>query len=415
MTTTIRSLQAVAHLPRFAAAISRSALITVLSATLLWPRGVSAQTSRPVTVDSAVLEKLMQRIDDLESQVKTLKGSPAAPVTATAPAPEAVTVRDTYPRVQFNILGDITYHVSNGKGDSHTFGLGDVAPLVTAQLSEKASVLGDFVIASDQDGFSFEAERLLLRYNVSDAFNIEAGRFHTSIGYYNNTFHNGTYFQTTAERPEIHHFEDDDGILPVHSNGISVNGDIPSGGWRLRYVAEVANGRDYLNPGLHVQDNNNFKAFNLALSARPEFLSGTAFGASAYHDTISLKRGRRADQWIYSLYGVYKTPAFEWLNEVLLMRNHPKNKRVYNTTAGYTQLSRKFGALRPYVRLQWRNSPEDDPVLEAIEQDHSIWGPAVGLRWDFTPMMAAKAEYEHEKPRGEKSLDELTFQWTFRF
>ena len=409
---------------RFISTLARGlALPALLLGGLMLPAAASAQNAAPVAVDPAVLQKLMQRIDELEAQVKSLKNAPApAPVPAPAPLPVAaapvpVSVKETFPKVQFNVLGDITYHVSNGKGESHTFALGDVDPIVTAQLSEKGSVLGDFVIASDNAGFAFETERLLLRYSVNDLFNIEAGRFHTAIGYYNNTYHNGTYFQTPVERPAIYHFEDGEGILPVHSNGISVNGDLPSGAWRLHYVAEVANGRDYDPDASHfrIEDDNNFKAFNLALSARPEFLSGTVFGVSAYHDTLTLNGLPRVNQWIYSAYGVYKTSTFEWLNEVILVRHTPHGEKAFNTTAAYTQLSRKFGKLRPYVRLQWRNSPADDPVLERIEQNVSVWGPTVGIRYDFTPMMAIKAEFEHSKHRDEKSLEEGTLQWTFRY
>ena len=47
-------------------------------------------------------------------------------------------------------------------------------------------------------------------------FNVSIGRGHTAMGYWNQTFHHGKWFQTTTDRPAIYRFEDDIGILPVH-------------------------------------------------------------------------------------------------------------------------------------------------------------------------------------------------------
>lgn len=394
-----------------------------LAASLSVPLITSAQSNGSNELSPEFVTKLLQRMDQLEQKAKRVDELEAevkslhAGTPAVAAEPEAPVIRETWPKINFNLLGDVTYHVSSDKNDKNTFGEGDIDPIVTAKLSEKAGVLGDFVIAANHNGFGFEVERFLLQYHVSDYFNVEAGRFHSMIGYYNNTYHNGTYFQTTTERPEIYLFEDGEGILPVHNNGISINGEIPSGKLNLRYVAEVANGRSY-DPNLdpfQVEDNNDYKAVNVALSAKPEWAPGVQFGGSAYHDTLTPAGIPRTDQLIFSAYAVYKTMNFEWLNEGVFMRNAPKGDQAHWTSAAYTQVSRKFGKIRPYVRLQWRNTPTSDPVLAGIGENFSIWGPTVGIRYDFAPMMALKAEYQHTEQRGATGLDEFTMQWTFRY
>ena len=395
-----------------------------LAALLGNPARIHGQsTSNPNGVDPALVTKLLQRVEDLErkaSRVDALEAQLNALKSNGAPAssePEPNVVRETYPKIQFNVLGDVDFHVSNQHNDKNTFILGDFDPVINAKLSEKAGVLADFVVASDANGFAFEVERLLLQYSFNDYFNIEAGRFHTAIGYYNNTFHNGTYFQTTVERPSIYLFEDGEGILPVHSTGISLNGDIPSGKLRLHYVAEIANGRDYdiaASP-FRIEDDNDHKAVNFALSAKPEWLPGLQVGGSAYFDTLTPQGLPRTDQLVLSAYGVYKTPTFEWLNEGVFLRHTPSGGEAHWTSAAYTQVSRKFGKFRPYARLQWRNSPENDAILQLIDQNVSIWGPTIGIRYDFTPMMAVKGEYEHTERRGDLGFDEFTLQWTFRF
>jgi len=373
-------------------------------------------------MDPAAMSQLLQRMDQLEQKAKRVDALEAEVSNlksgAAAPAVETATVRDAFPKIDFHVLGDFTYHVSDNKSDKNTFGEGDIDPVITAKLSEDAGVLGDFVIAANHEGFSFEVERFLLQYNVNDYLHIEAGRFHTAIGFYNNFYHNGTYFQTATERPFIFHFEDGDGgILPVHTTGVSINGDIPSGPLRLHYVAEVGNGRSY-DPGMNVfqvEDNNDFKAVNLAISARPEFMPGWKLGASVYHDNLTPAPAPRTDQFILSAYAVYMTPTIEWLNEIVSMRNAVSGMGTHWTTAAYTQFSKKFGKIRPYVRLEWRNASESDPVLGQIGENYNAWGPTVGIRYDFTPMMALKAEYQYTHVPDEAGLNEFTLQWTFRY
>ncbi|HEX7655098.1 MAG TPA: hypothetical protein VF607_16435, partial [Verrucomicrobiae bacterium] len=243
------------------------------------------------------LEQKAKRVDDLEAQVQRLKDSAAG-------APEMPAMAEKWPKVEFSVQGDVNFHVSNEKGDKNTFAIGDIDPLIKANLSEKAKFVGEFAITSDNsfgDGFAVDIERAFAEYNYNDYLNIQAGRLNTSIGYYNNAFHNGTYFQTTVDRPLIYDYEDNDhgGILPVHLNGISINGAIPSGSLNLNYILEVGNGRSYDTNNLvfEVADNNDFKALNFALWAKPEWASGWQFGGSFYFDVVTPASVPRTDQY----------------------------------------------------------------------------------------------------------------------
>ena len=404
---------------------SYNVVLPALAVCMVSSLNVSAQTAPGTNnLDPALVNQLLQRIDQLEqkakqvdtleAEVKSLKaGTPAAP------EPEAPVIRDVWPKIDLQVQGDVDYHASNEKGDKNTFFLGDLDPLITAKLSDKSQVLADFAITSDNpsgDGFNFDIERLYAEYDVNDYFNIEAGRFNTAIGYYNNVYHNGTYFQTTVDRPGIYDFEDNGGILPVHFTGITVNGEIPSGALNLHYTAQVGNGRDYdLNqPAFYISDNNDFKAVNVELSAKPDWLSGLQFGGSVYHDLLTTPTLPNTDQLILTAYGVYKTPLFEWMTEGVFIRQETSGEAHW-TPAGYSQISRKFGKFRPYARLEWRNSPTGDPLLAYIGENHTIWGPTVGVRFDFSQMMAIKVEYEHQEQRNVSALDQLTVQWTFRY
>jgi hypothetical protein len=379
--------------------------------------GISSQDPAVITNLLQRLDQLEQkakRVDELEAEVKSLKSGSAVA------EPAAPTIREVWPKVDFQVQGDVDFHVSGDKSDKNTFFLGDFDPLITARLSDKSQVVADFAIESDQDagdGFNVDIERLFAEYDVNDYFNVTAGRFNTDIGYYNSVYHNGVYFQTTVDRPGIYDFEDDGGVLPDHMTGLAINGEIPSGSLNLHYIAEAGNGRNYDTnaPAFFISDNNDFKAFNLALFAKPEWLPGLQFGGSAYHDTLTTPGVPRTDQLILSGYEAYKTSLFEWLTEGVFIRQAPVGGPAHWTTAGYTQVSRKFGKFRPYARLEFRNSPSSDPLLAYLGQNVSVWGPSIGVRWDFTQMMALKVEYEHTEQRGASALDQLTFQWSFRY
>ena len=357
----------------------------------------AAGTNSP---DPAAMSKLLQRMDELEQKAKRVDALEAEVNSlksgAAATTVETPVVRDAFPKIDFQVQGDVDFHVSNAKGDKNTFFLGDLDPLITAKLSDQAKVLGDFAVTSDNpsgDGFNFDVERLYAEYDVNDYINVSAGRFNTDIGYYNSVYHNGTYFQTTVDRPGIYDFEDGGGILPEHMTGLSINGAIPSGSLNLHYVVEVGNGRNYdtNQPAFSISDNNDFKAFNVALFAKPDWLPGVQMGGSVYYDSITTPGLPRVGQCILTGYGVYKTPRLEWLSEIVFVHDAPTGGQGHWTTAGYTQVSRKFGKLRPYARLEFRNSPASDPLLAYIGQNVCIWGPTLGIRYDFTPMMGAQA------------------------
>jgi len=389
--------------------------------------GILALNVRAQTPD---LTAIVEQLNALRAEVGAVKAENAAlreqlghveqkvahPVAA-APVPTVTDVRDRYPQIEFHLLGDITYNRSNETGAHNTFALGDLDPVVTAKLTDHSSALGDFVIAANHGDFAFETERLLLQYKVNDSLNVSVGRFHTMIGYYNNTYHNGTYFQTTVDRPAIYDFEDNGGILPIHSNGVSVDGDIPSGSLRLHYVAEVANGRDY-SPGaapFAIEDTNGQKAFNLALFARPEALPGLQVGGSVYRDAVSPDGLARVNQTVFSAYAVYKNRSFEWLNEFVALRDAVRDDRTYSTDDFYTQVSRKFGAFRPYLRLEWRSTAAGDPLIALLDQHDTFRTQTVGLRYDFTPMMGLKAEMERNIFGHSASVTASTMQLTFRY
>jgi hypothetical protein len=322
------------------------------------------------------------------------------------------------PRMQVQGYADVNLRASNEKGRTTSFSLGQLDLFVTSRLSENFSVLGELILeAEDDNSFTFSAHRLLLRYAPRDYFVLGVGRDHTSIGYYNTAFHHGSWFATAATRPYLFAFENKGGILPLHNVGVSVGGRIPSAPFGLRYVAEFGNGRP-VNAGTDravasAVDENNGKAFNLALVARPPRLPGLQAGLSVYRDRRTPEGAAVVGETIIAAHLVRRTSRTELLNEGVLVR-HASGARVFYTPGFYTQFARRFGDARPYFRYQYVNAPDDDPVFRALEVGRRN-GPALGLRYDVSEFAAFKMQFERTLRRRREAHDELILQLAFTF
>ena len=199
-----------------------------LLSVLLTPGIASAQVKAPATYDPAFVEQILKRLDAQEKELKELRAARAAEAPATT---DESTRPEAFQKLSFHGFGDINYVWDNDKGKNRdSFVLGQLDFFVTSQLAENLSVMSETVIeADDSNNFAIEIERLLLQWRLSDYFNVDLGRYHTAIGYYNTAYHHGTWFQTGTGRPAFLDFEDGGGLIPAHNVGLSLNGQIPSG------------------------------------------------------------------------------------------------------------------------------------------------------------------------------------------
>jgi hypothetical protein len=398
-------------------------------------RPVSAQQAAdPPNPDQQTIQMLMERIDRLEARVAQLEGvKRGAPSEATAQAPSPpeplpATIEPERMDLSKTLLhirgfGDVTYHGDNRKGDTNAFSLGQLNLFVTSDVSEKFRFLSEIVFEADvHNSVGVDVERLLLQYSPNDYFNLSAGRYHTAIGYYNTAYHHSTWLQTATGRPFLFEFEDKGGILPIHNVGVSATGLIPSGSLGLHYVAEVGNGRasssSQAEAVQNLVDENNHKAFNLALFVRPEKIRGLQVGFSGYHDQLAPLNQPRVGETILDAYGVIVRPNFEWLNEALLIRHAPQgSSRVFHIPGFYSQVSKRFGSYRPYFRYQYVNAPDNEPIFGPV-YDTAIGlrhGPSAGLRYDASESVAVKLQYDYTRLRNQQAISGLALQLGFTF
>jgi hypothetical protein len=395
---------------------------------LLAPSVYAQQTPNEPTANDENTRQLLRRIDQLEAKLARLEEKQAAPALAppvAEPAALPAEVNSVNELLKLNLLGDVGYRVQDLKPSTNTFEIGSLDLFMTAHLSNRVGVLAEVLfIAHDDNSITPDVERLLLQYKQSDLLTMAVGRFHTTIGYYNSTFHQGAWFQTAIDRPFMYNFDDVGGFLPLQEVGISVSGQIPSGKLGLRYVVEAGNGRDQLlggEPAQNRRDSNNGKAFNMALSARPRWIQGVDVGFSIYHDHLTFSDNINHSELISTIHAVYRNGTYEFLNEGMLVRHDHTSTGapgVFHTPAFYTQFSRSFGAYRPYFRYQYINAGDNEPIYGDPSDGPVVGrrnGPSVGLRYDFTEHTAFKLQYDRLQRRGVATSNQLGTQFSFMF
>jgi hypothetical protein len=314
----------------------------------------------------------------------------------------------------------------NSPTPPHTaFQAGEFDLFMTSKLSDHLSFLAEIVLGPDSTNvFGPDIERYQLTYRVNPYFSATAGRFHTSIGYYNTAYHHGTWFSTAEGRPIMYLFEDSGGILPVHMVGLSFAGDVPhTEALGLHWIAEVGNGlssNPYASESVqNFYSDRNYKATNLAGYIRPQFVPGLQIGGSWYHDGINPTQAQNPlpvseiRQNIESAYVVYFSAEWEFMTEAVLLDNHLNGTtQSFRSPMAYTQVARAFGIYKPYIRYQYVRDNPDDPInlLKG-----TYYGPSIGLRIDFATYAAFKLQFNHLYQSSQLAGNGLDAQIGFTF
>lgn len=413
---------------------------------------VAQSSSTAASDDHQVIQQLLQRVQQLETRLQEAEGRehttqpPAVTAPMPMPSPVVTEMHEEGPSMlhaseqPLHIRGyaDVGFFASPGADNtpnSHsTFALGQFNLFMTSRISSRAGVLAELVVEPDpSNGVGVDLERLLFNYSVSDSLNFSLGRYHSSIGYYNTAYHHSSWMQTTVERPFLFSFEDDGGILPIHNVGLSVNGALPSHRLGLHYVVEVGNGRtsrSRLDEAVqNAIDENNRKSVNFGFYVQPERWPGLQAGLSYYVDRLTPDPGSlfqnpaspfpmnvavrpRIDESIVSAHVVYQTNHFEFLNEALMISHDLNGYRSFRTPGFYSQVSRRWGQVRPYFRYQYVNANPYEPVFGDVGLRQ---GPTTGLRFDISESSAFKAEYDRILVGGYNPTNAMATQVSFAF
>jgi hypothetical protein len=146
-------------------------------------------------------------------------------------------------------------------------------------------------------------------------------------------------------------------------------------------------------------------------------LPGFQTGISLYSDRPTIVGSGIFRQSILALHAVFQRPEFEWLNEVIVMRNDPAATGPTKESWGfYSQFGRSFGAFRPFVRYQLLDIAANDPVLIGTTPSGKSHGPSLGVRYTLSNFTALKLQYDRLWiENATATSNDLTFQWAFTF
>jgi hypothetical protein len=334
-----------------------------------------------------------------------------------APADQMLPVE---PRFRIHLFGDVKFSAIDSTGARNGFSLGQFDLFGRSQLSDRLSVLTEATLtALPRNTFTARLERLLLTYSPNDHLVASAGRYHTSVGYYNTAYHHGSWFQTAIGRPLVFAIDGDIGLLPSHTLGVSATGDLPSGTLGLRYFAELGSGRAGQSSAAAVTQpalaDNNTPSVNLGLTVQPERWDGLQMGVSLYRDRLTLQDTSKApiDEIIGGAHALYKTDVLELLGEWLAMRHRARGDAGANLSRGwYAQASRRVGAVRPYVRYDYVDVPRTNQLFGFLGRRR---GPTAGIRYDFDALAAFKLQASQLSQTTRATLKRVDGQVSFMF
>jgi len=394
--------------------------------------------------DQQSVRLLVQQVKELREKVSALEAKQASQPSVNPDAPaqaqilaepeRTLTLPTELPNeghgIQWRGFGELNYKVLDQRkpelgmhgfvpGSAGGFYTGDFDLLLTSRINDKASVLSEIVFGEgDAQTYGVDLERALLKYDYNDHLRMSFGRYHTAIGYYNTAFHSGKWLLTTADRPLIMEFAAHGGVLPTQAIGVSVTGLVPSGKLGLNYLVEYGSG-DTVRPDIdgsgHISDENNGNSINIGVFVRPDAIRGLQIGGSVYHDKISyLEVGPsvRLAQTIVNGHVVYVGHGVEFLNEGFLVRHaYEHSSTSLNTSAFYTQLSKRIDHIRPFFRYQYINASQRS-LFRDVGLRH---GPSFGARYDLNDNVALKVQLDRTVRQNEPDLNGLQTQLAFTF
>jgi hypothetical protein len=361
----------------------------------------------------------------------TVTGVGAEPPDEAEPGldePRSVVAREVGPRFSLHGFADVGAFQgavpSTAPNDpaEDFFAIGELDLYIVSGLSDHLSFLGELVFELDsQDEFVVDVERLFLKYTFSDRAWLSFGRRHTPLGYWNETFHHGRYLEPTVERPSALRFEDDGGILPVHTVGLAAGGRVFARTWGLDYVGGLGNGRGVNREDVQsARDVNDTKAAYLKLSVTRFANSQLQFGPMIYVDDIPgdpMIPGRmdELDERILGLHFHYRSRKWELFSEYYNIRHDDVvGGTTYDNDSYYAIAVWRPWKWKPYVGIDNRTLDPGDPFFADLPPDFMRY--LGGVRWDMGPFHALKFEYRYDEYAAEEvTVDSLAFQAAFTF
>lgn len=397
-----------------------------------------------------MIESLTSRIEQLErlleaSRVRETTAAPASPAqsgdlqaarprsTAEAldPPPASAGFDSPDHGLPLHGFADVgaaqTRHAQPGQHAG--FAVGSLDLYLTPELGANVKTMVEVNFGVSRSGKTeVDIERAQIGYAFNDLLTLWLGRFHTPFGYWNMAFHHGAQIQTSILRPRLLEFEDDGGILPVHTTGLWATGGLRWGPGRLVYNVYAGNGTRIsdgtLNPNTGGDDNTN-KVVGLGLTYRfLGALAGLEAGVNGSRQIVNAYDGAdvitsRTRVGTLGAHMVYASDEWETIAEYYRWRNQDLGggRDLHYSAASYAQIGRTLAdRWTPYYRFEKATLDQSDTYFAAQANGRSYTRHVLGLRLNVDPRAAVKFEVNRTSDEGiGHSVDELRFQYAISF
>ncbi|HUO57840.1 MAG TPA: hypothetical protein VMV05_06650 [bacterium] len=363
-------------------------------------------------------------------------------------------VQEDQLRLHFNLYGDAEYRVFGPAANfplEDGFYLGQTDLHIMAQYGAHLSAMSEDVVEFDGQEPSIDLERIVVFYTLSDQLRLGAGRDHTAFGYWNRTYHHGSQFQTTIDRPFFLAFEDGggsdlpfkkSGVVPNHIVGAFASGKFDLGSSSLGYELNVGNNGNIglsVDPvtGAPVESSFNFdpegddfhsKRMAGRLVFKPDAGGGLALGLASVlnHYRVSADNAPADPSLAFSklvqllLEGevIYTDENFELLSEFYNFDDNLGDGDAVgsaNNTAFYVQIGYQVTPdLKPYFRVENLNVDANDAFFKAmLYSNETVY--LVGLRYDIVPVVSSLKLEAHFINANGANATEVATAWGFGF
>lgn len=297
-------------------------------------------------------------------------------------------------QTEFRGFTDVTFGASRQPGEHAGFALGQFDLYITSRLADQLTFLGETVFEYDGGDFGVDVERLSVTYAPREYFRVSVGKHHTPIGYWNTAYHHGRLMQPAITRPMMFRFEDEGGILPVHTVGVAVAGQNISP-LHLGYDVMVGNGVGASPEG----DNDNAKSVTLAAHSR--LTSAFTIGASFNHDRIATgtlaltgdSLPEPVTQRVAGGYLAYTGSPVELIAEYQRITHTSASTGSHATDAYVGHAGYRFGTVVPYVEHDVVQSVAGDPYYPLMDLQRDI----LGARYELSMAASLRLELQRRK------------------
>ena len=332
-------------------------------------------------------------------------------------------------RYALNLFGDVGFGVaSKSEGELRpdpAFAVGVMDMLFSAELEGKIVATSEISFQYEPNNPLAELERLHLRWNPNKYAFVEAGRFHTDIGYWNVAYHHGKWLQLPIERPRsiaLH-----GGLLPTHWIGVQGGLKAPVGKGSINLIGSMGSARDPIGSTSHQSHGSTNTPFNgghLKLETEGLLLRDLHMGVAGIYDRIASEAAftrpalpdQGIDEYVGNVFIAYPSipvtliaEAYEILHKIPVGDTASglagAKWRTYGVfaLAGYS-----FGKFTPYVKGEYvtNTANNDNPDPFYVPEPKSPHPPAValkmteltlGMRIDTSVWSALKVEYRATK------------------